>query len=190
MKNFYVHKGGIIMAKKNAEDKRSKRFVFVPFCVMCQAFQAQGIVKYDWSSSMSPIIELLMEKDVNMIQMPCPESSFHGYENGLGRNPAGLKYYDVEEYQEHCKKIAESVLDMINGIRKQGYIIVAVLGIEMSPSCAVSYIYSNKGMQKRKGVYFDILAKMCQEEGIDLTFVGVNRRNVKKSLEQLTMLLE
>ena len=28
-------------------DNRSNRFVFVPFCLMAQAYQAQGIVKYE-----------------------------------------------------------------------------------------------------------------------------------------------
>ena len=30
---------------------RSKKFIFVPFCLMAQAYQAQGIVKYEWKSS-------------------------------------------------------------------------------------------------------------------------------------------
>ena len=47
--------------------KRSNRFVFLPFCVLSQAYQAQGIVKHEWSSSIRPIIELLMNNDINII---------------------------------------------------------------------------------------------------------------------------
>ncbi len=32
---------------------RSKKFVFVPFCLLAQAYQAQGIVKYEWKSSIN-----------------------------------------------------------------------------------------------------------------------------------------
>jgi len=173
------------MVKKTLIDKRSKKIIFVPFCVLCQAFQAEGIVKGEWSSSIGPIINLIMQRDINIIQMPCPESSFNGYESGLGRKPAGLKYYDVEEYREHCKTIAKNVIEMIKGIKAQNYLIEAILGIEMSPSCAVSYIYSNKGMQKRKGVFFESLEQMCIEEKLDIPFVGINRKSTRKAMENL-----
>lgn len=171
------------------DDKRSKKVVLVPFCVLCQAFQAKGIVKYNWTSSIEPIVSLLMKNNINIIQMPCPESSFNGYENSLGRKPAGLKFYDVENYQRHCRVIANDMLRMMKAMKEQEYEIVCILGIEMSPSCAASYIYSNKGMQKRKGVFLDILYRLCVEEGIEVPLVGVNRKSIKKAMESLEKLV-
>ena len=49
--------------EKCLEDKRSKRFIFIPFCVLCQAFQAKGIVKGEWTSTIEPIISLIMKYD-------------------------------------------------------------------------------------------------------------------------------
>lgn len=37
-------------------DNRSRYFVFVPFCLLAQAYQAQGIVKYEWKSSINQIV--------------------------------------------------------------------------------------------------------------------------------------
>jgi tetratricopeptide (TPR) repeat protein len=46
---------------------RSKKFIFVPFCLMAQAYQAKGIVKYEWKSSIKPIMQLLIDNDINKI---------------------------------------------------------------------------------------------------------------------------
>ena len=56
---------------------RSKNFILIPFCLIAQAYQAQGIVKYNWKSSIKPIVQLLIDNDINIIQMPCAESTFN-----------------------------------------------------------------------------------------------------------------
>lgn len=171
------------------DDNRSKRFVLIPFCLTCQAFQAQGIVKYEWKSSIKPVIQKMIDNDINIIQMPCPESSYVSYSKSLVREPMGLKGYDTEEYRDHCKKMSTQLLDMIKPIVDNGYTILAILGIENSPSCAVSYIYTNKGMQSRKGVFLKTLEEILKENNIEIPFIGVNRKSVRKSLEKLDELL-
>lgn len=96
-------------------DNRSKCFVFVPFCLLAQAYQARGIVKYEWKSSIKPFVELLIENDINIIQMPCAESSF---QNHSIREPMGLKKYDTIEFNAHCEKLAENVANQIKKIIK------------------------------------------------------------------------
>lgn len=172
------------------DDNRSKKFILVPFCLMCQAFQAQSIVKYEWKASIKPIVQKLLDNDINIIQMPCPESSFKGYSQSLIRNPMGLKGYDIEEYRLHCKKGSIEVYNMIKAILEGGYSILAILGIEKSPSCAVSYIYTNKGMQNRKGVFFKILEEMLLKDNISIPFIGINRKSVNKAMEQLNKILD
>lgn len=94
-------------------DNRSKKFVFVPFCLMAQAYQAQGIVKYEWKSSIKPFMQLL-DRDINIIQMPCAESSF---ENSLIREPKGISKYNTEDFNEHCEqlaiKVSEEILNLV-----------------------------------------------------------------------------
>lgn len=171
------------------EDNRSKRFVLIPFCLTCQAFQAQGIVKYEWRASIKPVVQKLIDNDINIVQMPCPESSYEDYSKSLVREPMGLKGYDNEEYREHCKKICIQVFNMIKPIVDNGYTILAILGIENSPSCAVSYIYSNKGMQSRMGVFLNILNEILKDHNLEIPFIGINRKSVRKSLEKLDEIL-
>ena len=113
---------------------RSKKFIFVPFCLMAQADQAQGIVKYEWKSSIKPIMQLLIDNDINIIQMPCTESTFN---DSLITEPKGLSKYNTDEFNKHCQKKADQVIYEIKNIINSGYEVIAILGIEHSPSWGI-----------------------------------------------------
>lgn len=159
---------------------RSKQFVFIPFCLIAQAYQAQGIVKYEWKSSIKPVIQLLIDNDINIVQMPCAESLF---KNSLIREPKGISKYDTEEFNIYCENLAEEVAKQIRIICNSGYETIAVLGIEQSPSCCVNYIYTNHGMEKRKGLFMDKLSKKIED--LNIPIIGINRKYVHKSLKEL-----
>ena len=57
------------------------------------------------------------------------------YENGCG-----LK---TENVNNTCEVLAEEVSKQVHMISKNGYEVIAILGIEQSPSCCVNYIYTN-----------------------------------------------
>jgi len=172
------------------QDQRSRKFVFVPFCLLCQAFQAQGIVRLGFSSVVGPIVKELMAHDLNIIQMPCPESRLGGYEAGLKREPRSIEKYDTEEFRKVCLKAAFSVVTMIKGILANDFKIVAILGIEYSPSCSVRLQYSNKGTTHRPGIFMEILMDLLKKEDIEIPFLGINRRGIKSSLEKLREVLD
>lgn len=165
-------------------DNRSKYFAFVPFCLLAQSYQAQGIVKYEWKSSIKPFVNILMDNDINMIQMPCAESTFN---NRLIREPMGISKYDTEDFNEHCKRLADEVANQIKSIIEANYIVVAILGIEQSPSCCVNYIYTNHGNEKRKGLFMNLLYEKIKDYNIPI--VGINRKYINKSLKQLKMII-
>lgn len=166
-------------------DNRSKQFVFVPFCLLAQAYQAQGIVKYEWKSCIKPFVELLINNDINIIQMPCIESSFN---NSLIREPKGISKYDTDEFNKHCEMLAKNVADEIKLIVSSGYDIIAILGIEQSPSCCVNYIYTNKGMEKRRGLFMEKLYQNIKD--LNIPIIGINRKHINKSLNELKKIVE
>jgi predicted secreted protein len=130
-----------MLTRHSRSDNRSTDFVFVPFCALAQAFHAQGLVKYEWGGNLRPILQLLLQCDVNIIQMPCIETLHHGYVNGLRRPPRGKKHYDTHEFHDLCKAKAEEVISQILALRENGYRVAAILGMEYSPSCAVNLYY-------------------------------------------------
>ena len=164
---------------------RSKKFIFVPFCLMAQAYQAQGIVKYEWKSSIKPIMQLLIDNDINIIQMPCTEASFN---DSLIREPKGLSKYNTDEFNEHCQKKADQVIYEIKKIINSGYEVIAILGIEHSPSCCANYIYTNKGNEKRKGIFIEKIYDGLKEYNIPI--IGINRKYIRKSLMELEKVIK
>jgi len=170
-------------------DQRSKKFIFIPFCLICQAFQAQGIVRYGYSAVIKPIIEEILRHDINVIQMPCPESQLGGCEQGLKRGPKGIDQYDTPEFREICQRLASETVKMIKGILANGYEIVAILGIEYSPSCATKIQYSPRGTFHRPGLFIEALKNQLDKEKIKIPFIGINRRGIKKSLNELRQLI-
>ena len=164
--------------------KRSKKFVFVPFCLLAQSYQAQGIVKYNWSSSIKPFINLLMDSDINIVQMPCTESTFN---HSLIREPKGISKYDTIDFNNHCLVKAHEVGEQIKEIISCGYEVIAILGIEQSPSCCVNYIYTNNGTENRKGLFMEKVYEEIKDYNIPI--IGINRKYINKSLNELEKLL-
>ena len=163
---------------------RSKKFIFVPFCLMAQAYQAQGIVKYEWKSAIKPIMQLLIDNDINIIQMPCSEAL---YNNSLIREPKGITKYDTLEFNLHCQNEALKVVEEIENIIASGYQILAILGIENSPSCTVNYIYTNKGNVKRKGLFMEKI--YAKTKNYNIPFIGINRKYINKAYNELEKLI-
>lgn len=166
-------------------DNRSQYFVFVPFCLLAQAYQAQGIVKYEWRSSIKPFVNLLIDNDINIIQMPCAESTF---KNNLIRKPMGLSKYNTADFNDHCEKLAQDVAKQIIKVLESNYKIIAILGIEQSPSCCVNYIYTNHGNENRKGIFMEKLYDKIKNYNIPI--IGINRRYINKSLKQLEEIIK
>ena len=166
-------------------DNRSNKFIFVPFCLMAQAYQAQGIVKYEWKSCIRPFVDMLMDYNINIVQMPCAESEF---KNNLIRKPMGITKYDNMEFNDHCENLANSVSKQIKNLISANYEVVAILGIEQSPSCCINYIYTNKGMEKRMGLFMQKLYEKIED--LNIPMIGINRKYINKSLKQLEEVLK
>lgn len=167
-------------------DNRSKKFIFVPFCLMAQAYQAQGIVKYEHKASIKPIMKLLIDNDINIIQMPCAESMF---KEGLIREPKGLMKYDTKEFNELCDKLATDTFKNLRNIIDSKYEVIAILGIEHSPSCCVNYIYTNRGIEKRKGLFMEKLYKNLEQNNLNIPIIGINRKYISKSLKEVEKII-
>lgn len=108
--------------------KRSKRVIFTSFCIICQSIRAQGVA-IKFRAVVKPIIKLLMDEDINIIQMPCPELRY----DGVIRNAVRKDAYDNPEFRAICKECAEQVMHMIRILREGKFQIIGILGIEKLP---------------------------------------------------------
>ena len=116
--------------------------------------------------------------------MPCAESEFN---NSLIRKPKGISKYDTIEFNKHCEELANKVSNQIKNLVSSNYEVIAILGIEQSPSCCVNYIYTNKGMEKRMGLFMQKLYENIKD--LNIPIIGINRKYINKSLKTLEKIL-
>jgi len=165
------------------KDIRSNRVVLISFCLLCQAYQAEGIVR-DHPAAVKPVLDVLLDRDVNMVQLPCPETLF----SGLRRQPAGFGFYDTPEFRRHCSDLAEGILQTVRTMTDGGLQILAVIGVEFSPSCAVKYQYSGR-LVKRRGLFMEALDTCLTGAGYGIPLVGVTRHGTGPAVRELVRLL-
>lgn len=156
------------------------KIVLVAPCILHPFLQA--VLPADESHWGTPFTELLHASDVKIIPLACTETEFCGNH----RKKHGIHYYSsLAGYAEFCsQKAAETFVDIQNSTM-QGEKTLICLGIEHSPSCAVSYMYSKEGTLKRKGIYFEALAELMSNHGIECIMIGINRKYPRKAYNAL-----
>lgn len=167
-------------------DIRSSRCVFVSHCLLAQGVMAQGIVKH-FPGPVRPVLEFCLEHDLNIMQMPCPESRCLA--GGLDRVPHGKKWYEENGLRETASEIAEEQADYMRAVVDRGFEILGIIGVDFSPACAVSYLNRGPAIYRDQGIYVEELRRCLKERGLDVRFVGINQRWHKKLRQDLSDLI-
>lgn len=168
-------------------DIRSTKCVFLSHCLLAQAVRAIGVAKY-FPGPVKPVIQFCLDNDINMMQMPCPETLCAS--GGLGRDPHGKKWYEQKGMRDTAREIAVSQVAYMKNLIENEFSILAVIGMEFSPACAVNYLNRGQRIYRDQGIYVEELKALMAKEKIEIPFIGVNQRALKKLQKQLDSLLE
>ncbi len=120
--------------------KRNRKLAILAHCVL-----NQNAVLTDWERSEGPFkayVMPLLEKGVSILQLPCPELAF----GGVRREPLTFTDYNTESYRQHCQKLLEPFFMQLEALLADGCEIIALIGIENSPSC---------DLRQGKGVFME-----------------------------------
>lgn len=160
------------------------QIILVSPCVFNRALQVDSSkVSDDWGK---PFRELLNTVDIQIIPLVCTETEFCGCE----RKRHGIDYYSsLNGYKEYCMYAAQEVLKQIQSLPVNNLQRIICIGIEHSPSCAVSYMYSKRGMLKRKGIFFECLSDLFQRNQMNCQMIGINRKYPRKAYERLVKII-
>ncbi|MBU1202756.1 hypothetical protein KKH39_01805 [Patescibacteria group bacterium] len=165
---------------------RSKRFVFLSFCATAQGVRAQGIVR-KYPAIITPVTEMLTRHKINMVQMPCPELIFDGF----CRRPCHKTHYDKVSNRAVCRQLAQTVVGQMILFKDNGNELMAVLGIDFSPSCAVDLIYGEKRQHLRgSGIFVEELQSLMHKQSLRVPMIGIRLYQMEDTLKQLRELLE
>jgi predicted secreted protein len=184
------------MSQEKKIDVRSYDVVFVPFCLLNRGVVAEGLAR-EYPAIVKPVIMELIDRDMNIVQMPCPELHFSSFEESLKRSPKLKKDYDTPEFRALCRRLGSQTADIVEGFVKADYRVKCILGIEYSPSCAVRLVfrsrtatYSTEGYTVHEsGIFFEELKQILTSRGLDIPLVGIHLRGMEKSLGDLKNVL-
>lgn len=138
----------------------------------------------------TPFIEVAQKNNLDIYTLPCAETFFYGLDIGLSRKKHGIDFYStLPGYEQFCKKQAMDVSVQIQHLQKANHV-VAIVGVEHSPSCAIKYMYSRRGMLKESGLFMRYLRFFLEEKHMIIPFIGVNRKYPQKSLIEFNRVIQ
>ena len=154
--------------------------------MLAQCVMAEGVAKH-FAGMVKPVVDFCMRNDINIIQMPCPETICAA--GGLGRPPRGKVWYENHGLRQTSAQIAKTQAEYIARLLAAGIDIVGVVGMDFSPACAVNYLNRGRSIVKGEGIYIEELRREFTQHGIVVPFVGVSGKWQKKMVRDLSALI-
>jgi predicted secreted protein len=170
------------------QDKRSRKIIVVAHCILNQNSRVQGIAHYP--GMVNEIVDVLRKNEVGIIQMPCPELTYAG----LLRWSQTREQYDTPAYRRHCRQIASSTADQIEEYSRNNFKVLAVLGVDGSPTCGVdetsvgykggnlpkSAPVQEANLKKASGIFIEELRSELKKRKVVVSMRGVKPTHVSQ----------
>lgn len=109
-----------------------RNIIVISHCILNQNSVVKGLER---GNGPFPIGLNILEKDISIIQLPCPEFLYLG----LNRPPMNYsEYNNIKGYREFCKKLLLPIIEQLKTYIDNGYNYLGVMGINQSPNCSIS----------------------------------------------------
>jgi predicted secreted protein len=156
------------------KDHRSRRIVGVAHCLLNQNAKVAGLASHP--GVFTPLVPLLQESGVGIIQLPCPERVHLGPARPLGTDT--VEQYDTPQYRAVCAELARGAVAELKAYRDAGYEIPCVLGVEGSPSCSVSRVprlvaTDRSELHPGRGLFAQALVVELRAAALPLPLLGI-----------------
>jgi len=158
-------------------DARARRIAFVAHCWLNLNTRFPGGGPYP--GAQPEVVKALVESGVGIVQMPCPEQRTFGLEkHTFGDLPA-------EVVRTRFQEVAEGVVADLAEYRGLGFDVVAVIGMDPSPSCGVTMAKGRPAMLglgddtseiPGEGLFIESLRRVAEAARVTLPPVVALRR--------------
>jgi predicted secreted protein len=155
--------------------KRSKRVLFLAHCILNQNSRVKEIAMD--RGMLMPVVSILHQEGVGMIQMPCPEFTYLGPDRWW----QAKAQYDTPNYRRHCRELSTFIADQMEEYAKHGYSVLGIIGMDDSPSCGINNAgpvvewggrpqveLSDAPKEAGKGVFMEELIREVRRRGLEL----------------------
>jgi predicted secreted protein len=118
--------------KETVDDARSGKLMFVCHCLLNQNACVRGIASEP--AAIRPLVTLLLDNDVALYQMPCPEMTYYG----SMRWGQVKKQYSTPMFRKHCRELAEGLFDQVESYLSNGHEVIGFVMRDGSPTCGLN----------------------------------------------------
>ena len=174
------------------DDNRSKKVVLLSHCLLNQNSISDGTA--DFPSQFREIIEQLMNNNIGIIQLPCPELLCLGLERGdacgaqralLEENTRIRSLMSEVKNKQRLQRKAEELVEELQEYRTHGFKILGLIGVNRSPSCGIETTTRNGAEQQGQGVFIEVLREILVHYGITVPMTGTKTSEPIRSVEQI-----
>ena len=177
-------------------DIRSKSLIFVAHCILNQNSISDGTAAFPGSAK--HIVDLLLEAEIGIVQLPCPELMCLGLDRGdkngaaspiIMENSRIRKALEQETAVAKLNALVKPLVFQISEYLRYGFDIKGIVGINRSPSCGVETTSKKNQEVAGSGVFMEALGRELAKNNLHFKMVGVKDAEPEKSLQIVKLLI-
>ena len=162
------------------DDCRSRRVIFLAHCLLNQNSISDGTAVYP--AAFKDVLRLLMDAEVGVVQLPCPELCCLGLDRGDERgaerpvtaeNTRIRRELQRGEPARRLEALVGYAMYQLEEYRRHGFEILGIVGVNRSPSCGVETTSDNDAEIPGMGLFVGCLAERLAEAGISVPMLGL-----------------
>lgn len=174
-------------------DGRSKRVVFLAHCLLNQNSISDGTAVYP--AAFKHLICSLLDADVGIVQLPCPELCCLGLDRGnvfgadspvVVENTRIRAQMLLPDAQKKLSLLLDNVMHQIREYHRHGFEIIGIVGANRSPNCGVDSTSDNDQEISGMGVFMEGLHNRLTEENLPIPMIGLKGSDdIEAKIKQL-----
>ena len=163
-------------------DGRSKKVIFLAHCLLNQNAISDGTAVCP--AAFGELIQLLLDREVSVVQMPCPELCCLGLDRGdvhgadrpvVEENTRVRRAMEENGPRQKREALADLVAEQVQEYHKHGFQVLGIVGANRSPNCGVETTSDFDREVEGRGAFREAIAQRLEAAGISVPMLGLKR---------------
>lgn len=161
-------------------DGRSKKVIFLAHCLLNQNAISDGTAVYP--AAFRELVQLLLDREVGIVQMPCPELYCLGLDRGdvhgaerpvVEENTRIRRAMEKDGPRQKREALADLVAEQVQEYHKHGFQVLGIVGANRSPNCGVETTSDFDREVEGRSAFMDAIAQRLEAAGISVPMLGL-----------------
>lgn len=140
------------------EVNKINKIITISHCILNQNTVVDGLQR---AKGPFPFVSRLIEDNISIIQLPCPEFGFLG----IDRPPMTYEEYsNLNNYRDYCRNLLRPIIEQLLSYPKDSFNYLGIIGINESPNCSIS---------KQRGVLMEEFFSLCEKNNLSTKYIEV-----------------